>query len=103
MTEKIADLQHTLGEVAKASPRKLRCAICRRPFFASESNGVAYWMRRDETEKAVLHLEHRCENCLIGMAWDIDRNGNFAECSCAQSDLEVIVKNQYQPFCPFFD
>ena len=44
MTEKIADLQHTLGEVAKASPRKLRCAICRRSFFAAESNGVAYWI-----------------------------------------------------------
>jgi hypothetical protein len=103
MSQKIADLQHTLGEVAKGSPAKLRCAICRRPFFARDSNGVAYWMRRHAAEKAVLHLEHRCENCLIGMAWDIDRDGRFAECSCAEDELETMVKNQYQPFCPIFD
>ena len=88
MSQKIADLQHTLGEVAKGASAKLRCAICRRPFFARDSNGVAYWMRRHAAEKAVLHLEHRCENCLIGMAWDIDHDGRFAECSCAQGELE---------------
>jgi hypothetical protein len=102
MTEKIVNREHTLGEAKTLSPGKLRCAICRRPFSAGDANGVVRWMRRGETDKAVLHIEHRCENCLIGMAWDIDRDGRLAECSCAQSDLEAIVHNQFQPFCPLF-
>ena len=103
MTQRIANLDHTLSELTNASNRKLRCAICRRLFSPGDSNGVAHWMRRGKIEMAVLHVEHRCENCLIGMAWDIDRDGRFAECSCADDELETIVKNQYQPFCPIFD
>ena len=93
MTQKIANLDRTLREVTNASDRKLRCAVCRRAFSPSDSNGVVYWMRRGKIEMAVLHLEHHCENCLIGMASDIGRDGRFVECSCAEGELETIVKN----------
>jgi hypothetical protein len=97
MTQKIVNLSRALGELPNASDKKLRCAICGRVFSARESNGCAYWSSHGSADLAVIHAEHRCENCLIQMAWDIDRQGRFTECGCA-----TPVPKQSQPFCPLF-
>ena len=102
MSQKIVNLSRALGEVPNASDKQLRCAICRRVFSAQESNGSAYWRSHGNVDHAVIHAEHRCDNCLIQMAWDVDRQGRFTECGCAEGELEKPVPKPFQPFCPLF-